>query len=263
MTTGTIRKLRSEHKNIIEYRLPLSEEEVLLNPYIGKKITLEFTGNKYCIASGRKVKQTYGQGYAWEEFVTLPECDQCIVRPELCHFHKGTCRDPEWGEKRCFAPHVVYLSVTNDLKVGITRQTQVPTRWIDQGATKAIKICEVKDRKTSGEIEVKLAKELKDKTHWIKMLKGESVDVDLVAKKKEVLKKFDDIFSRYSAKVLDDEVYEFNFPIEGTPDKIKQLNFDKTPTIEGVLLGIKGQYLLFEQGVLNIRKHQGFEITLK
>ena len=263
MITGTLLKLKSEHKDIVQYKLPLGEELVDLNPLIGKDISLNFTGNIYCVDTGKKIKKSFGNGYSWESFTTLPECDQCIFQPELCHYSKGTCRDEKWGETHCLKPHVIYISLTSGLKIGITRKTQVPTRWVDQGAVKAIVLCEVKDRITSGLIEVEIAKTMADKTNWRNMLKNKYEDQDLVAVKKEILDKFSKLLEKYDADIKDDKVFEFNFPVEAYPEKVSALNFYKTPKIEGKLMGIKGQYLIFDKGVINIRKYQGHEVQLE
>ncbi len=146
---GTIMKMKSELSDVVNYALPLSGELLALNEHLEKKVKLEFFGDIFDIHDGKKIKKSYGQGYSYPNFIKLPQCDTCIVKPELCHFHKGTCRDPEWGKKNCFIPHYVYLAVSSDVKVGITRHTQVPTRWIDQGASYALPILEVSDRKTS------------------------------------------------------------------------------------------------------------------
>ena len=262
MTIGVISKLTAKNNSSLEYSLPLGDELVELNPLIGKKIKIEHTGNKYCIKTNKKLKKTYGQGYSWESFITLAECDQCIFQPELCHFAKGTCRDEAWGKAHCMQSHVIYLSITSDLKIGITRKTQVPTRWIDQGAVKAIKLLEVKNRLTSGLIEVEIAKNMSDKTNWRNMLKNKFPELDLLAEKKKVLKEFAPIIEKYEAKVLDDEIYEFNYPVEKYPSKVSSLNFDKDPVIEATLIGIKGQYLIFDTGVINMRKFQGYEVEV-
>jgi hypothetical protein len=263
MQTGTLLKLKTKHEDIIQYSLPLGEESVDLNPLIGKNIKLSFTGNIYCLDTGKKIKKSYGQGYSWESYNTLPECDSCIFQPELCHYAAGTCRDSEWGEKHCMQPHVVYLANSSQLKVGITRRTQVPTRWMDQGASFALPILEVKDRLTSGLLEIEIAKKMGDKTNWRKMLKNDIEDIDLEQKREQVLKEFAPLIKKYQAKVLDPEIYSFNYPVEQYPEKISSLSFDKKPIIEGKLLGIKGQYLILDCGVLNIRKHQGYEVSLE
>ena len=262
MATGVIRKLVSEHKKTIEYSLPLSDDKLSLNELVGKKISLVHTGAKFCIKTNAPLKKTYGQGYSWDAFITAPECDQCIVKPELCHFAKGTCRDEAWGEAHCMQPHIIDLSVTSGLKIGITRKTQIPTRWVDQGASFAIKICEVKNRLTSGLIETEIAKEMSDKTNWRAMLKNEYPEIDLLKSKKEILQKHADLFKKYNVKILEDEVFEFTYPVETYPTKVSSLNFDKNPEILGKLMGIKGQYLIFDSGVINMRKFQGYEVNL-
>ena len=268
MIKGTLRKLKTEHKDTVEYTLPLVDtdaklHEVKLNDLIGKEITMNFTGDKYCIDTGKKVKQLYHQGHSWESFVTLPECDHCIFQPELCHFSHGTCRDEKWGEENCFKPHIVYIAQSSDVKVGITRKKNVPYRWMDQGAVQALPLLEVKDRKTSGLIEIEIAKELGDKTNWRKMLKNDLDEVDLKKIKAKVLKKFEKVIESNKAKVLDEDIFEFNYPVEQYPEKVKSLNFDKTPEIKGKLMGIKGQYFIFGHGVINIRRYQGYEIEFK
>lgn len=262
MTVGAIRKLKSKHDSIVNYQLPLGEELVELNPLVGKEVSLNFTGNIFCIDTGKTIKKSFGQGYSWESYITLPECDQCIVQPELCHFAKGTCRDPQWGEQNCMQSHVIYLSVTSGLKIGITRKSQVPTRWIDQGAVKAIKLGEVKNRLTSGLVEVEIAKEMADKTNWRNMLKNNYPEVDLLKAKKDVWKKFAPLLKKYEVKTLEDDIFEFNYPVEQYPEKVSSYNFDKKPEIKDTLMGIKGQYLIFKKGVINMRKFQGYEIEM-
>ena len=263
MNTGNILKLKTENLEKVDYHLPIGDDLIHLNPLIGKKLSLEFTGTINCLDTGKKIKKSYGQGYSFESFLTLPQCDQCIFQPELCHFHEGTCRDDEWGLKHCFQPHIVYLANSSTLKVGITRKTQIPTRWMDQGASFALPICEVKDRRTSGFIEVELAKKLGDKTNWRKMLKNDLDEIDLIKVKKEVLKDYAELFKEHEAKILEDNLYTFNYPVDEYPQKVKSYNLDKNPLIEDKLLGIKGQYLIFEGGVINIRKYQGYELNLK
>lgn len=270
MKIGTLRKLKAEYnhlsdpslKNMVEYFLPIGSENIPLNNLIGQELDFHYTGNIYCIDTGKKIKKSYGQGHSWEAYVTLPECDQCIFQPELCHYAKGTCRDSKWGEEHCFKPHVIYLSLTSDLKVGITRRTQIPTRWIDQGAARAIILCEVKDRLTSGLIEVEIAKDLGDKTNWRNMLKNKYEERDLLAIKADVLNRYALLFEKYSVTFVPDHVYEFIYPVEVYPEKVSAINIYKNPHIKAKLLGVKGQYLIFDKGVINIRKYQGHEVQL-
>lgn len=262
MKKGTLRKLKSTFESPVRYQLPLGEHLIELNDLVGKEIRLEFTNNIFCVSTGKKIKKSYGQGYSWEAFTVLPECDTCNVKPELCHIAYGTCRDEKWGEEHCLKPHVIYLANTGQIKVGITRKVNVPTRWIDQGASYALPILEVKDRRTSGLIEVELAKELGDKTNWRRMLKNDIDDVDLIAARETVFEKFADLIQKHSAKKITDEVLAFDYPNIAFPEKISSLNLKKHPIIESKLIAIKGQYLVFDCGALNVRRHQGYEVSL-
>ena len=133
---GNLLKMTSQlQQDTVLYSLPIGSEQVPLNPYIGKTIRLEYSGQINCIACGRKTKKSFNQGYCFPCMRSLAECDMCIVRPEQCHFDQGTCRDEQWALRHCMQEHIVYLANSSGLKVGITRHTQIPTRWIDQGAT--------------------------------------------------------------------------------------------------------------------------------
>ena len=202
---------------------------------------------------------------------TLAECDSCLIKPELCHYHEGTCREPAWGEEHCFQDHFVYLANTSGLKVGITRQTNVPARWMDQGATQALPIYKVRDRLTSGLVEVILKQHVADKTAWQRMLKGVPEDIDLLHARdrlqhecqqeiSEVLNNHGDDAVQFLAN---DQIIAINYPVTSYPDKVKALNLDKTEEISGTLLGIKGQYLILDSGVLNVRKFSGYKIRLQ
>lgn len=169
---GTLSKLKSTLVEPIQYQLPVGDNLVSLNDYFGKPITLTFTGNIFCSNCGKKTKKSYSQGHCYVCMKKLASCDMCIMKPETCHFDQGTCREPKWGEENCMIPHYVYLANTSGLKVGITRHTQIPTRWIDQGATQALPIFKVQTRHQSGLVEVALAQFIADKTNWRNMLKG-------------------------------------------------------------------------------------------
>ena len=259
---GNILKMISELKTPVNYSLPMGDENIPMNPLIGRPIQLTFDGRINDIHTGKRIKKSYNQGYSYESFTTLARCDMCILKPELCHFHKGTCREPDWGEANCMIPHYVYLSNTSGVKVGITRENQIPTRWIDQGAAYALPILKVKNRLVSGQLEVEIKKELPDKTNWRKMLKGESDFVDL----KEIRDRMFDLFGReidrYEAEDIECEQTVISYPVANYPSKPTPLSFDKNKVIEGVLRGIRGQYLLFDHGVLNMRKHQGYYLGL-
>lgn len=264
MTQGYLRKLKNQWEasdKPLLYFFRLNDQEIPLNDLIGKTISLHHTEKKQCIACGRDIKKTFQQGYCFPCTQRLAETDLCIVKPELCHFHKGTCRDEDFARKHCFIPHVVYLSLTSGPKVGITREHQKFTRWADQGAVAAIEVAHVPDRKTAGFLEVEISKNISDKTNWRKMLQGETESVDLEKLKKDTVDKFSKDFKKYI--IENNQVYQLTYPVEIYPTKIKSYNFDKNPEIHDKLLGIKGQYLIFENGVINIRKFQGYEIEMK
>ena len=171
--TGTLAKMRASLLDgAVQYRLPVGNEEIELNAFIGQTLTLTHTGNIFCCSCGKKTKKSYSQGHCFLCMKKLASCDMCIMKPETCHFAEGTCRQPQWGEENCFVDHYVYLSNTSSLKVGITRHTQIPTRWIDQGATQGLPIAKVKNRLISGLVEIELAKLIADKTNWRTLLKG-------------------------------------------------------------------------------------------
>ncbi|MBQ4811951.1 hypothetical protein A7985_16760 [Pseudoalteromonas luteoviolacea] len=265
---GTLKKLKATLTNPIQYQLPIGDELVNLNEYFGREITLTFSGNIYCCSCGKKTKKSYSQGHCFVCMKKLASCDMCIMKPETCHFDKGTCREPEWGEANCMIPHYVYLANTSGLKVGITRHTQIPTRWIDQGATQALPIFKVQTRLQSGLVEVALAEFIADKTNWRNMLKGINPELDLkdsaqilIPKIQEKLDELAQLFGATAIERLDEDVVDLTFPVNDYPTKISSFNFDKEPTVTGVLKGIKGQYLIFENGVINIRKFTSYEVS--
>lgn len=260
---GNIIKMRSELNGPVDYYLPFGDEEVHMNPLIGKKLRFEFKGQINDIVTGELTKKSYGQGYSYKSFITLAQCDMCIMKPETCHFDEGTCREPEWAKSHCFVPHIIYLANTSKPKVGITRETQVPTRWIDQGAFEALPILKVSDRKTSGEIEIELAKSISDKTNWRDMLKGVKKEVDLEELREELFEEHADILDTFDVEEIDESPTSIEFPVENYPEKIKSVGFDKQPVIEDTLMGIRGQYLIFENCVVNMRKHNGYYLYLE
>jgi len=276
---GAIEKLTAQldNNNIVQYQLPLAainndgeQQSIDLNPLIGKMLTLHFHSKIACKHCGKTTKKSYSQGFCYPCMTKLAQCDMCIMKPETCHHHLGTCREPEWGVQHCMVDHYVYLSNTSALKVGITRHTQIPTRWIDQGATQALPIFKVSTRLQSGLVETALAEFISDKTNWRAMLKGSNEAIDLKAKAVELIpqieQRLDEValkFGNDAVQRLDEEVTEINYPVSEYLTKISSFNFDKTPTVSGILLGIKGQYLIFEQGVINMRKFSSYQISVE
>lgn len=257
-----IRKLKSTLEEPVQYYLPIGENDLPLNAYLGKTLTLKFEGEIQCVHCQRKIKKSYSQGYCFSCSQALARCDFCIVKPETCHFHLGTCREPEWGETHCFIPHIVYLANTSGLKVGITRETQIPTRWIDQGAIQALPIFRVRNRYHSGLVEVAIKKHIADKTDWRRMLKGQNQIIDLLAERDRLLES-GEWQSDPRVEILHNQtVLSIQYPVLAYPEKITALNIEKTPEISGTLLGIKGQYLIFDKGVLNIRNLTGYVVSI-
>ncbi|MEM0912441.1 MAG: DUF2797 domain-containing protein [Pseudomonadota bacterium] len=269
-----VRKMRVgiNDQNVAQYYLDSAEGSIHMNALIGSRISLSFDGQINCIHCGRKTKKTFNQGACFPCFRSLAQCDTCIIKPEQCHFEHGTCREPDWGQANCMQDHFVYLANTGVVKVGITRHVSngVSSRWIDQGATQALPIFKVKSRKVSGLVEIEIAKYISDKTNWRTMLKGGYPAVDLIefwAQLREKVKNSIDAITQeiglQSLTELDMPALDIDFPVRRFPEKIKSLNFDKAPNIEGDLLGIKGQYLLLDgDRVLNLRNASGYNISL-
>jgi hypothetical protein len=248
-----------EENDGVLYHLKLDNHAIPLNELLGKPISLKFSGEILCTHCQRKIKKTYAQGYCFPCAQTLAAADLCILRPETCHYHKGTCREPRWGEENCLKPHVLYLANTSGLKVGITRAVNLLTRWVDQGASQAVAVLSVDERRDAGLLETILKKEWNDKTNWRQMLKGEPVPLDLNLERQRVWEHLD---SQVSYQRRRDDPIRLTYPVSHYPKSLKSISLDKTPGISEELLGIKGQYLFFPSGVLNVRKHTGYRVEL-
>lgn len=260
---GVLSKMITTHLSPVKYELMLGKVRFDISSLIGKEVSLSHTGKIICSNCGKKIKKSYSQGFCYPCTMKLAECDLCILKPETCHYAKGTCRDPKWGEENCFKPHIVYLAVSSGIKVGITRKSQVPIRWMDQGASFALPIIEVPDRLTSGRVEVLLKQHISDKTDWRKMLKGDPEPVDLPQLRDKLLAEISEELKAIPHTLLNEEVRDFSYPITTYPEKITSFNLDKVSEIQSRLMGIKGQYLIFESGVLNVRSHAGYEIIME
>lgn len=268
---GGLRKMRTVlSEGQVVYALPLGDIDVPLNPLLGQSITLSYLGAIHCVNCGRKTKKSFNQGYCYPCFQRLAQCDSCIMSPQKCHYAAGTCREPEWGDANCMVDHFVYLANTSGLKVGITRGTQVPTRWIDQGATQALPAFRVASRLDSGLVEVIFKDHVADKTAWQTMLKGANDPLDLPAERERLveacaksLRELQDARGIDAITPLTDvAVTEIDYPVLEYPSKVKSMTFDKLPEVSGTLLGIKGQYLILDTGVINMRRHAGYQIAL-
>lgn len=268
--TGRLRKMPADAGDPVSYVLAVGDTRVPLNELIGKPLRFDFEGVICCIHCDRTTKKSFSQGFCYPCFRKLAACDSCIMSPEKCHYHLGTCREPEWGETHCMIEHVVYLANSSGLKVGITRGSQVPTRWIDQGAVDAIPMLRVATRYLSGLVEVACKAHVADRTNWRAMLKGDVPELDLVHERQRILTLIaDDIAALReehgpdAIREVDEQGLELSYPVQTWPEKIKTHNLDKTPEVEGVLEGIKGQYLILDTGVINIRKFTGYEVRFR
>lgn len=253
----------------VSYRLPIGEVELPLNTYLGKTMCMEYTGAITCIACGQRTKKSFQQGYCFRCVKKLARCDLCIVKPELCHFAQGTCREPAWGLAHCMQLHYVYLANSSGLKVGLTHASQIPTRWLDQGAVQALLCFCVPTRRQAGLVEVALKRFVADRTDWRKLLVGAPEPLDLKAQQHNLLALCGDVFGTEMAAderpvtiLANEAVWTFMYPVLMYPRRVSAFNFDNTARIEGTLLGIKGQYVILDTGVLNIRKFAGYSVTI-
>jgi len=251
--SGHLKKMGTTLESPVRYELVFDTGNLAINPAEQPNVRLEYTGQIQCINCGRITNKSFSQGY----------CYPCFKA------YEGTCRDPAWGESYCMTPHYVYLANSSGVKVGITRANQIPTRWMDQGAIQAMAICKVATRKLSGLVEAILRQHVTDRTRWQAMLKG---DVDELNMNEEwdalydkVRDEIDALKHQHGSEAIElianPEPIDISFPVQEHPTKIKSFNFDKTATVTGVLKGIKGQYLILDSGVINIRKFTGYEVT--
>ena len=250
-------------ENVVQYFLPLGKELINMNKLIGMPISMEYLDHIHCIKCGRETRLSFAQGYCYPCFTSAPETEECVLRPELCRAQKGVARDMEYAKQHCLSDQVVYLSLTSGIKVGVTRFSQVPTRWINQGAIRALEFAVTPNRYTAGRLEVAMKEFLADKTNWRLMLSGSDPgDVDLMKEKKRLSSQVPSDLASYITNEMQQMV--LSYPVLHYPEKIKSLNFDKGPVVSGILDGIKGQYLMLDQNrVINMRKFGGYLIRLK
>jgi len=260
---GNIRKMEAITGEVIRYHLPLGDQKVEMNILLNTEISMEYLGHIHCIRCGRETRKSFAQGYCYPCFTTAPETEDCVLRPELCRAHEGVARDMDYATNHCLIEHVVYLSLTSGMKVGVTRHTQIPTRWIDQGAIRTIEFARTPNRYTAGLLEVAMKDHIADKTNWRKMLSGSDPgDADLVKEKERLAALVPPGLVPYL--IPDNRQMELEYPVIRYPEKVKSLNFEKEPLIKGTLTGIKGQYLMLDQNrVINMRNFGGYQIRLQ
>jgi len=270
LASGRLAKMLIEKTEPLSYHLNVGDEKIGMNTYIGKDIRIISNGEIRCSHCQRRTNKSFNQGYCFPCFKKLAQCDRCMMSPELCHFSQGTCREPEWAEQFCMQEHIVYLANSSGLKVGITRHSQVPTRWMDQGAIQALPIFSVSTRQLSGLVEVIMKEWVADKTNWRKMLKHDVEIIDLEQERGKLFELAKEPLAELRLQFPDEqinqlesgEIWQFEYPSLQWPEKIKTFNLEKQSIIEGKLLAIKGQYLILDSGCFNVRKHTSFDVSL-
>jgi hypothetical protein len=235
-----------------------------MNEMVGKNIRMVATGDVRCILHGEKLSKTFGEGLCWNGFQDSSNASPCIIHPELCQAHEGVALrgDMEWETNNHLIPHVVYLSFTSGVKVGVTSERNLFSRWIDQGARQGLVFARVPYRQLAGEFEVMLKEYVSDKSNWKGMLQPLFMEnFDLLAAKENLLFEIPDAYQDF----IDDEdkVWNIQYPCEDRPVNPKTWKLNSGNVYEGKLKGIVGQYLILEnQQVLNIRSHAGHEVEL-
>jgi len=272
MISRTHLRKMSAHLNeegLVHYSMPLHanlerQGDLALNVLIDSHLKIQFTGKINCIETGKSIRKTYGEGLCYEAWLSSPVASPSIIHPELSRIHEGIAlRDFEWEMKHHNVPHVVYLAYTDKVKVGVTRAIQRTTRWIDQGAARALVFAETPYRQLAGEIEVFLKDYVADKTSWQAMIRCVAADESELLKERERL---ENIIREDLGMFLSDDsgIIQIHYPITSIPQKLVSVKLERAPTLAGKLIGIKGQYFIFESGeVLNIRAHSGYEVEIE
>jgi len=260
---GNIIKMISEVNNSeVQYFLPIGGENLFLNDFIGNDIKISYEDVINCIKCGKKTNKSFNQGFCYTCFLTAPEADPAVVRPELDQAHLGISRDMEWAKKYSLVEHTVYLSVTSGVKVGVTRSSNTIVRWVDQGATHAITLAKTPYRNLAGQIEVTLKDYFDDKTKWQDMLCNRiSGNTDLHEQKIKAISYLPDELKQYAS--TENNITEIKYPVMNYPDKVSSIDIEKEKSFEGMLTGIKGQYLFFNSKVINVRKYQGYLMSFE
>ncbi|PJB13097.1 MAG: DUF2797 domain-containing protein [Flavobacteriales bacterium CG_4_9_14_3_um_filter_40_17] len=259
---GTLHKMKTEWATPVKYYQVFEDEFVALNQLIGHELSINFEGYE-CLSCGLP-KKIFRQGFCYDCYQKIPEAGDWIFRPELSKAHlEIEDRDLAYETKVQLQPHIVYLALSGGLKVGVTRKTQVPTRWIDQGASSALVFLEVPNRYLAGVTEVVLKEHLSDKTNWRLMLQNRDSNENLseiAFSMKPHLP--DEVLMYFDEKKM--KSHQITYPVMAYPSKVSSLNLEKTSTFKGRLTGIRGQYLLFENGIVfNVRNHEGFVVSIE
>ncbi|MGG6232282.1 DUF2797 domain-containing protein [Tenacibaculum sp. SDUM215027] len=258
---GVLKKMPTENLSTVQYYLNMGGDFLNMNQLLNKELTLSFV--TYECLNCHLEKKIYRQGFCKKCFFEIPTAGDWIMRPELSKAHLGEeDRDLEYEKKVQLQPHIVYLANSSNVKVGVTRKQQVPTRWIDQGAHEAIEIVEVPNRYLAGITEVALKEHVADKTNWRTMLKNDIKDENLVEWREKLQEFIPDEAKEYY--IANNTETNIQFPVEKFPKKPKSLNLEKEETYTGKLVGVKGQYLIFEdETVFNVRSNEGLVVKIE
>ena len=261
--------MQVEHDTPANYRLPLGEKRVAMNELLGANIRLTFLNKINCLHCGRVTKKSFAGGYCYPCFKNLAQCDLCVMSPDRCHYEQGTCREPAWGEEFCMQPHVLYLANSTGLKVGITRSSQMPTRWLDQGAVQAIVLMRTATRYQVGCVEKCLGEFVSDKSNWRHLITRATERLDMQAAAQDLRAQASStlapLFDKFGADLVWEDaaqVHEFHYPVERYLEKAKTVKLKVGEPVEGILTGIRGQYLILENAAFNVRSHTSHHVEL-
>jgi hypothetical protein len=269
LAAGPLGHMRSAAASPVRYALDVGGTAVPLNDLLGRDVTLRFAGHITCRYCGAATRKSYGDGHCYDCFKTLARCDLCVVSPDRCHYAAGTCREPDWGDAFCMQPHFVYLANSAGAKVGITRPQNVPTRWLDQGATQGMLVMRTATRHQAGCVEAALARYVADRTDWRALVGRDAAPIDLAAllaqlreRAKLELAALDARFHGALEWIETPVAQCFDYPVTSYDGAATVLSLHADVAAGGTLLGIKGQYLLFDTGVLNVGRFTSYHVEV-
>ncbi len=258
-----ISKMGSELNNgVVDYFMIVDNDRIKMNELLGSKVKFTFTGDINCQSCGALTRKSYMQGYCYNCYLTVPQTEECVLNPEKCKAHLGIARDIEYSKEHCLIRHYVYLSLTSGIKVGVTRHTQIPTRWIDQGAAKALIVAQTPNRYIAGLVEVFLKAHYNDKTNWKKMLVSDvDSSADLLAEKHKIAGLLPPVMKSLITNHY--ETVDLSYPVISIPSDLQSVDLVRDSYFEGTLTAIKGQYLIVGQSAFNVRRHSGFKVNME
>jgi uncharacterized protein DUF2797 len=269
LAEGALHGMRGELGAAVRYALEVGNVEVELEARLGAQLRIESLRRVTCRNCGTVTERRYGDGYCYRCFSTLARCDLCVVSPDRCHYAEGTCREPEWGETFCMRPHAVYLANSGGAKVGIARLDNVPGRFIDQGASAAMVVMTTATRQQAGFVEKAIARHLREQSDWRAIAAQTPIEIDLEALLKQLrraaaaaLEELDVRFPHQLKWVAHPQRLDFSYPTLGRVVRLEQLRLDPERALGGALIGVRGPYLLFEQGLFNVRAHSGEHVRI-